>query len=195
MEYTGEKELLEDFSTGKEEACAYLYHRYFARICLFASSFVDETKESEDIAEESFIRLWQSKRNFESLHHLKAALYQTARRLGINYQTSRQRRINRVDAYVRLQDQDQSNQLQEIVYTETIAELYDALKKLPPKAREIVELTYLEGYSNQEVADLLHINIQTVKNQKLRALSLLRKLLSRNSFHYLMSIVFFSSEI
>lgn len=58
MEYTGEKELLEDFSTGKEEACAYLYHRYFARICLFASSFVDETKESEDIAEESFIRLW-----------------------------------------------------------------------------------------------------------------------------------------
>ncbi|MNW01780.1 RNA polymerase sigma factor [compost metagenome] len=76
-----------------------------------------------------------------------------------------------------------------------MAELYDALKKLPPKAREIVELTYLEGYSNQEVADLLHISLQTVKNQKLRALSLLRKLLSRNSFHYLMSIVFFSSEI
>jgi len=195
MKYTSEKELLEDFSEGKEEACAYIYHRYFARICLFASSFVYESKESEDIAEESFIRLWQSKRNYESIQHLKAALYQTARRLGLNYQASRQRRFNRVDTYIRLQDQNQSNQLQEIVYTETMAELYHALNKLPHKAREIVELTYLEGLSNQEVADLLNINIQTVKNQKLRALSLLRKLLSRDSFHYLMSIVFFSSKI
>lgn len=70
-----------------------------------------------------------------------------------------------MDAYVRLQDHDQSNQLQEIVYTETMAELYDALKKLPPKAREIVELTYLEGYSNQEVAELLHISYKLLKTK------------------------------
>ena len=189
MKYTSEKELLEDFLKGEEQACAQVYNRYFSRICLYASSFVDETKEAEDIAEEGFIRLWQGKRNFESLAHLKAALYQTTRRVGLNHQTARQRRVNRVAVYAAQQHQDQNSHLQEIVYAEAMAELYDAVQKLPPKAREIIQLTYLEGNSNQEVADLLNINIQTVKNQKMRALSLLRQYLTRDSFNYLLSLI------
>ncbi|MDF2474587.1 MAG: polymerase sigma-70 factor [Sphingobacterium sp.] len=189
MNYTSEKELLENFLKGEEQACTYIYNRYFSRICLYASSFVDETKEAEDIAEEGFIRLWQGKRNFESLAHLKAALYQTTRRVGLNHQTARQRRLNRVDIYAAQQDQDQNSHLQEIIYAEAMAELYEAIQKLPPKAREIIQLTYLQGNSNQEVADLLHISIQTVKNQKMRALSLLRQHLNRDSFNYLLSLL------
>ena len=189
MNYTSEKELLENFLKGEEQACTYIYNRYFSRICLYASSFVDETKEAEDIAEEGFIRLWQGKRNFESLAHLKAALYQTTRRVGLNHQTARQRRLNRVDIYATQQEQDQSSHLQEIIYAETMAELYEAIQKLPPKAREIIQLAYLQGNSNQEVADLLHISIQTVKNQKMRALSLLRQHLNRDSFNYLLSLL------
>lgn len=189
MNYTSEKELLENFLKGEEQACAHVYNRYFSRICLYASSFVDETKEAEDIAEEGFIRLWQGKRNFESLAHLKAALYQTTRRVGLNHQTARQRRLNRVDMYATQQDQDQNSHLQEIIYAETMAELYEAIQKLPPKAREIIQLAYLQGNSNQEVADLLHISIQTVKNQKMRALSLLRQHLNRDSFNYLLSLL------
>lgn len=189
MNYTSEKELLENFLKGEEQACTYVYNRYFSRICLYASSFVDETKEAEDIAEEGFIRLWQGKRNFESLAHLKAALYQTTRRVGLNHQTARQRSLNRVDMYAAQQDQDQNSHLQEIIYAEAMAELYEAIQKLPPKAREIIQLTYLQGNSNQEVADLLHISIQTVKNQKMRALSLLRQHLNRDSFNYLLSLL------
>jgi len=44
MNYTSERELLEDFLKGEEQACAQVYNRYFGRICLYASSFVDETK-------------------------------------------------------------------------------------------------------------------------------------------------------
>jgi RNA polymerase sigma factor, sigma-70 family len=191
MNYTSEKQLLEEFLKGEERACAQVYNRYFSRICLYASSFVDESKEAEDIAEEGFIRLWQGKRNFESLAHLKAALYQTTRRIGLNYQTARQRRLNRIDVYTAQQDQNQNSYLQDIVYAEAMAELYEAIQKLPPKAREIIQLTYLEGNSNQEVADLLHISIQTVKNQKMRALSLLRQHLNRESFSYLLSLAVF----
>ncbi|WP_333863945.1 RNA polymerase sigma factor [Sphingobacterium sp.] len=189
MNYTSEKELLEDFRKGKEQACAHVYNRYFNRICLYASSFVDESKEAEDIAEEGFIRLWHGKRSFDSLSHLKAALYQATRHVGLNQQTARLRRLNRVDSYVAQQEQDQKSHLHEIVYAEAMAELYEAIQKLPPKAREIIQLSYLEGNSNQEVADLLQINIQTVKNQKLRALSLLRQHLKRDSFNYLLSLI------
>lgn len=195
MNYTSEKALLEDFLKGDEQACAHVYNRYFGRMCLYASSFVSETIEAEDIAEEGFIRLWQGKREFESLQHLKAALYQTTRRVGLNHQTARQRRVNRIDRYAAQQDKDQSSHLHDIVYAETMAELYAAIQKLPPKAREIVQLTYLQGKTNQETADLLNISIQTVKNQKLRSLSLLRKHLSRDSFHYLLSLIIFFGKL
>ncbi|WP_313153584.1 RNA polymerase sigma factor [Sphingobacterium multivorum] len=195
MNYTSEKELLEDFLNGEEQACAHVYNRYFSRICLYASSFVNESKEAEDIAEEGFLRLWQSRRRFESLSHLKAALYQATRHVGINHQTARQRRLNRVDSYVAQQEQNQKSYLHEIVYTEAMAELYEAIQKLPPKAREIIQLSYLEGNSNQEIADLLQLNIQTVKNQKLRALGLLRQHLKRDSFNYLLSLIVLFGKI
>jgi len=195
MNYTSEKELLEDFLNGEEQACAHVYNRYFSRICLYASSFVYESKEAEDIAEEGFLRLWQSRRRFESLSHLKAALYQATRHVGINHQTARQRRLNRVDSYVAQQEQNQKSYLHEIVYTEAMAELYEAIQKLPPKAREIIQLSYLEGNSNQEIADLLQLNIQTVKNQKLRALGLLRQHLKRDSFNYLLSLIVLFGKI
>ncbi|RKO72028.1 sigma-70 family RNA polymerase sigma factor [Sphingobacterium puteale] len=195
MNYTSEKELLDDFLNGEERACAHVYNRYFSRICLYASNFVDESKEAEDIAEEGFIRLWQSRRRFESLSHLKAALYQATRHVGINHQTARKRRLNRVDSYVAQQEPDQKSHLHELVYAETMAELYDAIQKLPPKAREIIQLSYLAGNSNQEIADLLQLNIQTVKNQKLRALGLLRQHLTRDSFNYLLSLIVLFGKI
>ncbi|WP_437920308.1 RNA polymerase sigma factor [Sphingobacterium sp. LRF_L2] len=190
MKYTSENFLLDDFRSGKEPAFAHIFHRYYNRICLFASSFVDETKEAEDLAEESFLKLWQGKRDFETLDHLKAALYQTTRRLGINYQTARLRRTQRIAKYAAEQEQVEESQLQQIVYVEAMAELHQALSKLPPKAQQIIRATYLDGKSNQEVADEMNLQLQTVKNQKLRALALLRKELGRESFHFLLAGLF-----
>jgi len=195
MNYTSEKELLEAFLKGEEQACAHVYNRYFSRICLYASSFVDESREAQDIAEEGFIRLWESGRRYESLSHLKAALYQATRHIGINHQTARSRRLNRVDSYMAQQEQHQKSYLHEIVYTEAMAELYEAIQKLPLKAREIIQLSYLEGNSNQQIADLLQLSIQTVKNQKLRALGLLRQHLKRDSFNYLLSLIVLFGKI
>ena len=47
-----------------------------------------------------------------------------------------------------------------------MGELYDAINKLPDQAKKVIILSYLEGKSNQEIADALQINLQTVKNYK-----------------------------
>ncbi|MBE8721268.1 RNA polymerase sigma factor [Sphingobacterium pedocola] len=190
MKYTSEMLLLYDLKNGKEKAFEYIFHRYYNRLCVFASNFVDETKEAEDIAEEAFVNIWNSKRDFQSILHLKSSLYQTTRRIGLNKQTARHRRMIRTDNYLANQEQFQESQLQHIVYAEAMGELYEAIKNLPPKAQQIIKATYLEGKSNQEVADEMGINLQTVKNQKLRALTILRNRLNKDSFNLLISGVF-----
>jgi len=180
--YASEKELLKALLSGKESAFQYIFHRYYARICFFASSFVSNSQDAEDIAEESFIKLWQGNRSFENLVHLKASLYQIARRVGINHQLAEHRRNARVNRYLADQDEFQASLDSTIVYGETMAQLQEALKRLPHKAQHIIQLTFLQGKTNQEVADEMGIALQTVKNQKLRALALLRKNLNKESF-------------
>ena len=182
-----ELSLLEGFRRGDEQAFEQLFQHYYPRLCLFVSSFVAETKEAEDIAGESFIRLWQGARSFESLQHLKASLYQTARRLGINQQTSRERRSRHIETYSSKQVLEEDSYLQHIVRAEAMGELHQAIATLPPKAQQIVKLSYLEGFSNQEIADQMNISLQTVKNQKMRALGLLRDRLRRDSFQLLVA--------
>jgi RNA polymerase sigma factor, sigma-70 family len=195
MKYTNEDQLLRDFHDGNEKAFEFIFHRYYKRLCLFCSSFVDESKEAEDITEDGFIRFWQAKPKVENLQHLKASLYQTVRRLGINHQIARTRRQAHTMNYSAEQTAFQESQLEEIVYAETMGELYQAIHALPPKAQEIIKLSYLEGLTNQEVADQLFISLQTVKNQKQRALVLLRKTLNKETFRFLLIGAFILKNI
>ncbi|GHE44555.1 RNA polymerase sigma factor [Sphingobacterium griseoflavum] len=195
MMYDSEKKLLEEFSDGRESAFQHIFHRYYARICYFATHFVSNSQDAEDIAEESFIKLWGGSRSFENLTHLKASLYQIARRVGINHQLAENRRAGRVNRYVAEQDEFQQGQDNTIIYSETMAQLQVALNLLPDKAQQIIRLTYLDGKTNQEVADEMGIALQTVKNQKLRALALLRKHLHKESFLLLLMGAFVLEKI
>lgn len=182
MEYNDETYLLGRLRKDDEKAFEYVFHRYYKRLCLFATHFAYDSKEAEDIVEEAFVKIWKSKKNYESIDHLRASLYQAVRQIGINHQTSHTRRRNRVDTYLSEKEHSEDTLLHQIVHTEVMSALHAAIHELPPRARQIIIGTYLEGKSNQEVADELGLSIQTVKNQKIRALSILRTKLNPDSF-------------
>ncbi len=95
--------------------------------------------------------------------------------------------------YADQQKGKQDDHLLEITRVEALNELYTAVESLPKKARQIILETYINGKSNQEVANELGISLQTVKNQKLRALSLLRERISREGFFMLVTGVLAAS--
>ena len=61
----------------------------------------------------------------------------------------------------------------EFVREETYRLLDEAIQKLPPKRRKIIQL-YLKGYSNKEIAEYLNVSINTVKTQKIIAYKKIR---------------------
>lgn len=187
LETKEEDRLLQLLQQGDQKAFASIFHRYYHRICLYANHYADGSKEAEDLAEESFLRIWQGNRTFQSMDHLKASLYQAVRHIGLNHQTSIRRSEAREAIFMEDKQFVEETRLDQIVHAEVMSELYEAVNKLPDKARQIIIKTYLEGSSNQEAADYFGLSIQTIKNQKLRALSLLRKNLSRRSLQILLS--------
>ena len=57
---------------------------------------------------------------------------------------------------------------------ENLSFLWDAVKKLPIKYREVIHLFYYEGYSIKEISDILNIKEGTIKSLLSRGKALLK---------------------
>ena len=170
-----EEELLESFRLGSEEAFGVLFKEWYPAISYFAFSMLKDSGEAEDITEDAFIKLWNRRRIFTSLPRCKAYLYSCVRNAAIDL--IRRRKISNSGMlelkYLTL-DRSESY-FDKVVEAELANRLYAAIETLPPGCRKIVTMVYKEGKNNHEVASALNLSVNTVRNQKQRAISLLRK--------------------
>jgi len=185
VDFADSKELIAKLRQSDEHAFEFIFHQYYPRICLYALQFTNDDKEAEDIAKDAFIKIWKGKKEFESIDHLKSSIYQATKHVGLNYREKNSRSIKREEIFLYDQDKVEINHLDFMIESEVFGSLYQAIQQLPTQARKIIISTYLEGKSNQEVADLMNLSVQTVKNHKLRALNLLRKQLNLQTFQLL----------
>ena len=60
---------------------------------------------------------------------------------------------------------------------EDLAFVWDAVKQLPDKYREVIHLFYQEGYSTKEIAEILNRNESTVRSDLKRGRDKLKNIL------------------
>lgn len=160
---------------GDEGAFRYVVDRYFPIITHFALRIVADRPTAEDIAEETFIKLWHSHSQVGNFQSVKAFLYITAKNACFNERRSSQNRLRRHEGFSAGQAEQSVWIDQEIVRAEVQAEILRAVDELPEKMRRIFKMGFLEGMPNREVATALSISVNTVKAQKARALELLKE--------------------
>jgi RNA polymerase sigma-70 factor (ECF subfamily) len=185
-----EPEFIERLRSGDAEAFDNLVTRYSRDVYGLAFRVVGDADEAGDITQETFLAALRSIRSFRGDADLKTWLF----RITINQSRNRFRwwkRRNR-DKTVSL---DEPIADSETALSETIAgnsetpeenalrrerqrRLSDALKTLPESYREAVVLCDVEGFSYEEIAETLELNIGTVKSRIARGREELRKRLS-----------------
>ena len=149
-----------------------------------------DAEEARDLTQETFLRAFQGIQRFRGDADLKTWIY----RIAINQARNRWRwwRRRRRDATVSLdapigdreqtigatlRDVDAIDPEQEALAREREGQLRDALQNLRSSYREAVVLRDVEGFSYEEIAATLQINIGTVKSRLSRGrLELRRKL-------------------
>ncbi len=165
-------DLIQQFNEGNEKALESIFFKFHARLCFLATGIVNNENEAEDIVQDAFVKLWQLHTNFTSLNAIKAFLYLAVKNSSRNvykHQQVKARYIKSVD--ITACDNNFGNR---IIEAEVLQFVYCGLQKLPDGCRRVINLAYLEGLSNQQVADALHVSVNTVKTQKMRGLRLLR---------------------
>lgn len=168
-----EKLLLEHLRQDDEQAFEVLYHRYKGLLYVHALKKLDDRDEVMDIIQEIFAALWEKRHHLHIATSISAYLYQAVRYKVID-------RLNKSQSAKRYLDslEDFAKDYQWADYRVRERMLRDLIEQeiadLPPKMRQVFDLSRKEGLSHKEIADLLGISEQGVRSHIKHALRLLR---------------------
>lgn len=171
----------DDFKKGDTRALKVIFKQFYPALCLFAERMLRDRPAAEDVAGESLVKLWHRHTDFENMQNVKAFLYITTRNACLNLLKQMQRESLSKKQLAYLTGDKEGFILNEIIRMEVLREINHEIDNLPAQCQRIFKMSYFDGKKNQEIADLLAISVHTVKNQKARAIQLLKvKLPDRN---------------
>lgn len=167
--------LLDQIRTGHAPALNALLNRHWASLVTYAARMAQGWDAAEDIAQETFVRIWERRETWSPEGSVRALLYKIARNLALDAQKYRRRRADW--AYQRKDVGSVPTPYDELQANELEAAFEQAVTALPERRREIFLLARVDGLSYQQIAEVLGIAPQTVANQMSSVLSTLRVLL------------------
>ena len=183
------------FQQGEEKGFDFFFREFFPSLCFFANHILDNRCEAEDIASFAFIKIWKRHSQFNNARNIRSYLYQIVRNDCLKFLQQKGKRIRMQKEIEHLTiDNTKGNCEADIIRAEVFSELYKALNSLPTECRKVFKMLYIDGKKVNEIAEELKISPSTVKAQKARGLTLLKKKFIYPSsifFLILFSIFFF----
>lgn len=168
----GDTSFIQAFRSGDHKAFAMVFERYYKVLCAYVYKIIKEVDLTDDIVQDLFVTLWQKRNDFESLEKIVSFLFTSARNASFNYCNHKRLEKEKLHEYLEQKPLWESNNYWVI---EEFDRRLDAwLEALPIECRKVIELS-LKGKNNLEIADLLNISVNTVKNQKVKGYKILRK--------------------
>jgi RNA polymerase sigma-70 factor (ECF subfamily) len=121
--------------------------------------------DAEDVAQEALLRAFRRFNRLRDRTRFRAWLVRISFRLAIDRVRSSQRRAIRETGWSQLPSQPPANAEQLTAFTEFQVHLNAAVDALPEKLRMVLLLSAIEGYSTEEVAEMLSLPTGTVKSR------------------------------
>lgn len=137
--------------------------------------YIDNRNSVEDLVQDFFVYLWVEAPRLKIKSSLKSYLFTAIKNRCLDYQ-KHHKIIEKYRTYlVFSSDKEDDSTEHFFAESELRQAIQTSLAKLPPRCREIFELSRLNGLSNQEIAEKLDLSKRTVELQVSNSLKILRK--------------------
>ena len=174
-----DEQLMAQVQQGHQSALSALYARYVGRIFGMALQKLANQAEAEDVTHDVFVNLWQRSGTFHPERGRLSSWLLTVAHNQIVDTLRRRRRTGDVQEAI-AQDPISVSELAfenpaaSAEHNEVAQQVRQALEVLPTDQREVVVLSYYQGYSQSEIAQRFQIPLGTVKSRMRLAMSRLR---------------------
>jgi RNA polymerase sigma-70 factor (ECF subfamily) len=170
--YTSEQ-WIASFRNGEEQGFNYYFRLYYKPIRFFATRYIVDMQVAEDIVQESFVKLWESREKINDEKHLRNWMYRAVyhgcvkwKRAAGREQTSS---LESSPAFEPIVDMEEN-----LVKAEKLRQIQMALDELPKECQKVMRKLYIENKGEGKAAQELHLSINTIKTHRKKGLKLLR---------------------
>ena len=154
-----------------------LYGAYQKELYLYLYSLCRNRHQAEDLLHETFLKALLALPDGHT--NMRAWLYMVARNLFYNQQKKKSREILMEEQDYFPEKKTDEDLFEKILEEENRRMLYQAIRRLEIKKREIIQMQYFGGMSQKEIAAVLHITPENVRVLAYRAKKELKKYLEK----------------
>jgi RNA polymerase sigma-70 factor (ECF subfamily) len=143
----------------------------YQRFYRLAYAYVKNEHDAMDIVQEAFLRALRSAPNLHDSRYTVTWFYRVVINTALSYIKRHARSQPTEDSVLELYSGDGTSEIDD---TERALCLRQAIDKLPPKYKNIVLLRYAGDLKTTDIAQVLRLNVNTVKTRLYKALKMLR---------------------
>jgi RNA polymerase sigma factor (sigma-70 family) len=172
-----EKELIQGCILLEPKAQQALYRQYAPLVLGISRRYLKSDEDAEDVMVEAMIKIFRHLEDFKGEGSFEGWIRKIAVREALMFM-----RKNRPLEPIDLREELQVDDVYDAEQSLSMAEILHAMDSLPPGYRAVFNLYVVEGYKHREIAELLHISINTSKSQLAIAKSRMQAFLKKSGF-------------
>ncbi|ADB38777.1 RNA polymerase sigma factor [Spirosoma linguale] len=175
--FEDEASLWEAFQQGDIQAFEVVYQTHVSALLAYGKHLCRDHDQVSDVVQDVFVDIWTRRATLRSLHTIRYYLFRIMRN---KLARLRQNAVLFIDDQQTPPPKDLLTQSIEFLISQQetnqhqIAQLKQGISRLPDRQHEAIILAFYHNLSNDEIADLMGINHQSVINHLNRALASLR---------------------
>jgi RNA polymerase sigma-70 factor (ECF subfamily) len=169
--------LLQRVQSGDEGAYDAVFRNWYPILVRVGAALLHDSDAAEEVAQDVMLEFWRRRHVLDASVPLRAYLLRSVRNRALNHLRHLKVRRQSESDVEALYDAPLASD-QPIVAKELAAAVEEVVRQLPPRCREVFELSRVDGLRYAEIAETLGISMKTVEAQMGKALRILRERLA-----------------
>ena len=186
-----EEQLIKGIKRGNSKCQSLFYNQHASALYGIARRYTQSEDDAKDVLQEAFIKIFDNIEQYSGCGVIRAWMT----RIVVN-QALRMHQQKKAHLFQTIDDDDNPMELMDktIAVSDVLTHeiLLQFIHELPEGYQMVFNLCEIEGYSHDEVAEMLNYNASTSRSQLFRAKSLLRKKI--DNFHEMEKKIYKSDE-
>jgi RNA polymerase sigma-70 factor (ECF subfamily) len=172
-----DRELLRRIRENDERAYDAVFRAWYGTLVRVAAAMLRDFDAAEEVAQDVMVEFWRRRHFVDADISLRAYLLRAIRNRALNHlRHLKVRRQSESDIEALYNEPVQSDQ--PVAANDLAGAIAIAVRELPPRCREVFELSRVDGLRYAEIAEALDISQKTVEAQMGKALRILRERLA-----------------
>lgn len=162
------EEFFVKMKNGDHRAFEQMFRMFYVPLCEYAAMILGDQAEAEDVVQDLFTYLWESRQKVQVEEGVKSYLFTSVRFRALNVLKHRMVEQKHGASLAKfVEDLQNSGYSEEEM--QRVQQIQEVLRTLPAQCRTVFTMSCLDGKKYREIAEELGISVNTVKSHVMKA--------------------------